>query len=327
MNTVLFTSENLPLHLPENIRDWQREDRIVRDQQGMALVITLLALVLITALVVEFSYGVYTSTSSLYNWRDSQRLSLMARSGVNVSARFLSDLLDTYTYSYPGSLELPVENPFEDFEGTITVRIEDETAKFNINSLIYNNGTFNENAYRSFTRLLEILSLPDEIADRVADYMDKDSEARISGSESGAANTALLSTDELLLIHGITREDYDTLLPYITVFGDRNAPVINVNGADVPVLRSILDTGHGDFPITEDLAKRISAYRESLPFEDIDQFNSFSGTGLASNQITVKGEFFSIKSIASSGGVMRIIETVMSKRSLSPPVVAYWKEY
>jgi general secretion pathway protein K len=157
--------------------------------------------------------------------------------------------------------------------------------------------------------------------------MDKDSEARISGSESGAANTALLSTDELLLIHGITREDYDTLLPYITVFGDRNAPVINVNGADVPVLRSILDTGHGDFPITEDLAKRISAYRESLPFEDIDQFNSFSGTGLASNQITVKGEFFSIKSIASSGGVMRIIETVMSKRSLSPPVVAYWKEY
>ena len=320
-------SENLPPHLPKGIHECQREERIIRGQRGMALVVTLLALVLITALVVEFSYGVYTSTNSLYNWRDSQRLSLMARSGVNVSARFLSDLLDTYSYSYPGSLDLPVENPFEDFDGIITVRIEDETAKFNVNSLIYTNGNFNENAHRSFKRLLETLSLPDEIADSVTDYIDQDSEARLSGSENGAANAALLSTDELLLIHGISKEDYDTLLPYVTVYGDPNAPVINVNGADVPVLMSILDTGKGEFPITEDLAKRIIAYRESLPFEDLNQFNSFAGTGLSSNQITVKGDFFSIKSIASSGGVMRIIETVMSKRSQSPPVIAYWKEY
>jgi general secretion pathway protein K len=298
-----------------------------RDQRGMALVVTLLALVLITALVVEFSYGVYTSTNDLYNWRDSQRLSLMARSGVNVSAQFLSDLLDTYSYSSPGSIELPVENPFEDFEGVILVRIEDETAKFNVNALIRDNGSFNEHAYRSFKQLLEILSLPDEIADRAADYIDQDSEPRISGSEIGAANSALISTDELLLIHGISRGDYDTLVPYITVYGDRNTSVININGADVPVLMSILDTGLGDFPITEDLAKRIIAYRESMPFEDFGQFNSFAGTGLSSTQITVKGTFFSIKSIASSGGVMRIIDTVISKRSLSPPMVAYWKEY
>lgn len=251
----------------------------------------------------------------------------MARSGVNVSVHFLSDLLDTYSYSYPGSLDLPVENPFDDFEGIITVRIEDETAKFNVNSIIYDNGIFNETAYRSFKRLLEILSLPDEIADRVADYIDRDSESRIPGSESSASNTALLSTDELLLVHGIRREDYDKLLQYITVFGDRNAPAINVNGAGVPVLMCILDTGLGDFPISEDLAKRIVNYRESLPFEDLRQFNSFAGTGMSSNQITVKGEFFSIKSVASSGGVMRIIEGVISKRSQSPPLTAYWKEY
>jgi general secretion pathway protein K len=314
MKSSLPGNDNMSMFLP-------------RDQRGMALVVTLLALVLITALVVEFSYGVYTSTNALYNWRDSQRLSLMARSGVNVSARFLSDLLDTYSYSYPGSLELPVENPFEDFEGVILVRIEDETAKFNVNSLVGDSGLLNDSAYHSFKKLLEILALPDEIADRVADYIDQDSESRISGSEAGATNSDLSSTDELLLINGIRREDYDTLVPYITVFGDRNAPVINVNGADVPVLMSIFDTGHGDFPITEDLAKRIVTYRENLPFEDLGQFNSFAGTSLSSNQITVKGTFFTIKSIASSGGVMRIIETVISKRSLSSPVVTYWKEY
>lgn len=308
-------------------RTGKRKVSLFGNQSGMALVITLLALVLITALVVEFSYGVYTSTNALYNWRDSQRLSLMARSGVNVSARFLSDLLDTYSYSSPGSLELPVENPFEDFEGTITVRIEDETAKFNVNALIRDNGSFNENAFRSLQRLLELLSLPEEIADRIADWIDQDSEARISGSENGAPNSALFCTDEILLIRGIRREDYDTLLPYITVYGDRNTALINVNGAEVPVLMSILDAGQGDFPITEDLATRITTYRDGQPFEDIGQFNSFAGTSLSSNQITVKGEYFSIKSSASSGGILRIIDTVISKRSQSLPVISYWKEY
>ena len=297
------------------------------DQSGIALVITLLALVLITALVVEFSYGVYTSTTALYNWRDSQRLSLMAQSGVNVSARFLSELLDTYSYSHPGSLELPVKNPFEDFEGVITVLIEDETAKFNVNALIRDNGSFNENVYHSFKKLLEILSLPVEIADGVADYIDLDSEARVSDSETNAKNSALLSTDEILLIHGISKKYYDTLLPYITVYGDRNTPVININGAEVPILMSILDTGQGDFPITDDLAKRIITYRESLPFENIGQFNAFAGTSLSSNQITVKGKHFSIRSTAESSGVKRIIDTVLEKKSLSPLVIKYWKEY
>lgn len=300
---------------------------LLGDKHGIALVVTLLALALITALVVEFSYGVYTSTTALYNWRDSQRLSLMARSGVNVTAKFLSDMLDTYSYSYPGSLEMPVENPFEDFEGLITVHIEDETAKFNINALIRDNGSFNENAYHSLKKLLEILSLPDEIADRIADWIDGDNEARISDSETNTSNSAILSTDELLLIHGITREDYDTLLPYITVYGNRNTPVININGAEIPVLMSIMDTGRGDFPITENLAKRITVYRETSPFEDIGMFNSFAGTNLASNQITVKGEYFYIKSIASSSGVKRIIETVIDKRSRLRPLVKYWEEY
>ncbi len=58
----------------------------------MALVITLLVLVLLTAMVVEFSYGVYTGTNNLYNWRDAQRLSLMAKSGVSVTARILKGL-------------------------------------------------------------------------------------------------------------------------------------------------------------------------------------------------------------------------------------------
>jgi type II secretory pathway component PulK len=120
----------------------------LESQRGMALVITLMVLVIITAMVVEFSYGVYTGTTSLYNWRDSQRLSIMAKSGVNVAAKYLSTMVASQDYSYPGSMELPVENPFEDFKGVLTVRIEDENSKFNVNALIGPNGrTLNVTAF------------------------------------------------------------------------------------------------------------------------------------------------------------------------------------
>ncbi|MEW6068225.1 MAG: type II secretion system minor pseudopilin GspK [Nitrospirota bacterium] len=297
-----------------------------RNQNGMALVITLLVLIIITALVVEFSYGVYTSTNSLYNWRDSQRLSIMAHSGLNVSARLLLEWLKSESYT-PGSKELSVENPFEDFEGTITVTMEDEASKFNVNSIVYSNGEENTDALNSFKKLLDVLSLDERIADRIKDWIDPDSVAELPESEADAKNSGLVSVDELLLINGIKREDYDKLLPYITVYGNRDLPLINVNGAEVPVLMSILDTGKGEFPITEDIAERIVKYREGMPFQSLEEFNSFAGTSLSSNQITVKGENFCIKSIATSAGVIRIIEAVLYIPESSSKTIKYWKEY
>ena len=296
--------------------------RLLKNQKGIALVVTLLALVIITAMVVEFSYGVYTSTNNLYNWRDSQCLSLMARSGVNVSARFLSDILKRYTYSYPGSIELPVENPFEDFKGMILVNVQDESSKFNINSIVSPNGLLNEDAYNSFKRLLKILSIDEKIADSVADWIDPDSEARISDSEVGAKNSGLLTVDELMLIKGISRKDYDTLLPYITVYGDG---LININGAEKPVLMCLSND------ITDDIAQRVIDYRKITPFEEISQLQRVAGFNLTlygpiSSRITVKGKVFYLKSSAVSGGLKRIIETVLDTSSL-PTVIKYWKEY
>lgn len=297
----------------------------LNNQKGIALIVTLLALVIITALVVEFSYEVYISTNNLYIWRDSQRLSIMAKSGVNVSAKYLSDILSRYSYSYPGSMELPVENPFEDFEGVITVRIEDENSKFNINSLVPDNQIVNESdensAYNSFKRLLKVLSLDEKIADRIVDWIDKNSESRLPDSEIGAKNSYLVSVDELLLINGISREDYDKLLPYITTYGNWNLLQININGAEKPVLRCLSDN------ITDGNAQMVIDQRKNTPFDEnnkskIVNFPGFANINTA--MITVKGTNFYIKSTAASGGVKRIIETVINTSS---DKIQYWKEY
>ena len=49
-----------------------------RDNRGMALVLTLLVVAILSGMVVEFAYGVYISTNALHNWQTAQRLSLAA---------------------------------------------------------------------------------------------------------------------------------------------------------------------------------------------------------------------------------------------------------
>ena len=292
----------------------------IHDQHGVALVVVLLALVLLTAMVVEFSYGVYTGTNDLYNWRDAQRLSVMAKSGVNVSANLLSkkDMVSQYTES----IEMPIENPFEDFNGIITVRIEDEDAKFNLNAIVPVNDYLDDrdrnNPYNCFKRLLEALSLDVKIADRLVDWIDRNSGARLSDSEVAAKNSALDSVDELLLINGISGKDYDKLLPYVTAGKNRDNLIVNVNRAEAPVLMSL---AHG---ISEEKAKKVIQQRKGNPFTELSQFNNIAGTTLGSDRIRKAGTVFCIKSSASSGGVKRVIETVLDTTTNT---VQYWKEY
>jgi general secretion pathway protein K len=292
----------------------------INNQQGIALIVTLLALVLITAMVVEFSYGVYTGTNNLYNWRDSQRLSVMAQSGVNVIARLMKDPATTEDYKTQSEIEMPVVNPFEDFNGTIVVRIEDENAKFNIKTLINQKLQEETDTREGFQRLLRALNLDEKIANRMVDYIiDRNNTTELPEFEVGAKHLNFDSVDELLLINGISRKDYDTLLPYITVYGDGR---ININSAGKPVLMSL----PGE--INDSLAENIIAYRKNTPFAgaaDIFNVPGFGTLGInLMGRITAQGNGFYIKSTAASDGVKRIIETVLDTNS---ETIQYWKEY
>jgi len=287
----------------------------LRNQNGIALIVTLLALALITAMVVEFAYGVYTGTNNLYNWRDSQRLSIMAKSGINVTAKYLEIVKDKFTEP----VELPVENPFEDFQGTITVRIADETGKFPINSIVPDNQIVkkdNDGPYKVFINLLKELSLDEKIADRVMDWIDKDSVAEVGNSEENAKNDALISVDELLLVNGIGKDDYKKLSPYITASGSRTVPQININTAEKPVLKSLFGN--------DDIADRIIALRKIAPFTDGGDLENRTGNKNIPTMVTFQSNAFFISSMASSGGVKRIIDTVVNTSSKR---VEYWKEY
>lgn len=277
-----------------------------------------MVLAIITAMVVEFAYGVYTSTNALYNWQILQKLSLVSKSVVKIASKTLAENTRIRDYTYPGFLVLSYEKPVEDFDGTVILRIEDENSKFNVNSLVYPNGQLDVSAYNSFVRLLKALGLPQHIADRTVDWIDPDKEPRLSDSEKVSKNAFLDSVDEILLIPGIDRASYDKLLPYVTIYGNG---LININGAEVPVLMSLHDS------ITKEMAERVIRYRETTPFElkgNITKVTGFESIGI-SLPITVKGSAFRIIPTATEGNIKKVIETVLDVSS-SNTVVKYWKE-
>ena len=297
-----------------------------RDDRGMALVITLLVVAILTAVVVEFAYGVYVSTNALHNWQTAQRLSLAAKSATRLGARLITANASLYPFTYPGQMEIAQKIPFDEIDGTILLRIEDENSKFNLNSLVPRNGildTGTSGPYASFLRMLRALNLKADIADRIVDWIDPDAEPRLRDSENSAKNGYLDSIDELLLIPGIERENYERLLPYVTIYGSLpGSPAqININGAAVPVLMSLSDG------INADIAARIVRYREATPFAEVGEITRvFEGGESVIGSITVKGTAFRVLATAQAGNIKRIIESVIDTTG-GGRVVRYWKEF
>lgn len=276
--------------------------RIIRNRGGMALVLTLMVVAILTAAVVEFAYGVYVSTSSLHNWRTSQSLSVAARSAVRLGSRLIAENSAQHPgYTYPGSFEMSQKMPFEEIEGTVTIKIEDENAKFNLNTIRGQGFTSDKDyGYNGFKRMLEALQLNPEIADRVSYWMDASSDHRPADGRAATKNARLDSVDELLLIPGIDAATYGKLRPYVTIYSSDNS--INVNTASLPVLMSLPD-------MTPEKAQDIiekRPYRSNL---------SIIGTGC-------RATAYAVIATAESNDIKRIVEAVLG----SDRKVNYWKE-
>lgn len=276
---------------------------MVSDKTGTVLIITLLLITLITGLAVDFAYNVYIGTSLLANWRDGQKASLLAKSGQVLTSRYIEDI-DDRTPAVVQTLTIPVSFDLED--GTeLSVTIEDESAKFNINSIIYENGHTNTTALNSLKILLDYLDIDDTLAFFIADWIDPDSAPRAGDSEVNAKNTFLWDIHELMFIRGVDDEVFSKMSPFLTIYGNQ---MININTAAVPVIMSL------NKDITEELAERVIFFRESSPFEDkshIIQVTGFESIALPFTSMAIRGSDFRVISRAEVNGVPRIIESVL----------------
>ncbi len=307
-------SRNAPL--------WRPVKATVSNQKGAALIITLLLISIMVALVVDFVYNVYIDTSSLSNWGNTQQASLLAKSGQTFSTLYLKEAkLGKYTDER--ALTIPVDYDFG--PGTsLIIEMEDENAKFNINGIIEENTKTNEKNLSALKKMFEFLNINPDLALIIADWIDPDSEPRLSNSEDSAKNDFLWSMDELRLIEGVD-EIFDQIEPYITIYknadtSSASSSLVNINTAEIPTLLTI----HED--MTETLAQNIIEEREDTPFKTVSDVINVSGMDIVGQRFvgfsTVKSTIFRIKSRATVNEITRIVESVMDTSSN----VLFWRE-
>jgi general secretion pathway protein K len=307
----------------------------VRGERGFALVITLIITALLIAVTTEFIHDVFVETSLLHGYEDAQQASLLAESGVQGGIKVLKLALSAQDYtSLLDGWAAP--QAFRDDRGSLSISISEESSKLDINSIVFPNGTLNEDYYGIAERLMDRLGLPADLCDSVADWIDTDDSTRAGGAESAfyqalpipysAKNAPLETFEELRMVSGFNETILRKLSPYLTVYAEaKGAPYskVNINTAPVELL-AVLDE-----QMTNDLANRIVEYRKQSPIKSPSEITQIAGMetiGIAvQGKISVKGSVFRIQSRAQVRDTIRIIEAVVRVVGTDSTVL-YWRE-
>ena len=165
----------------------------------------------------------------------------------------IDSLDEDWAIGIPG---LPIEG------GYLAGYVEDEQAKFNLNSIVTS-----EIALNRFRRLCDNLEVDDQFIPALMDWIDQDFDIRYpDGMEENyedyrVANRELVDISELLLVHNVTPEIYEKLQPHITALPGTST--LNVNTLSEAVFLSLAP----DLDVSKFIKQR-----EEEAFESIEEF-------------------------------------------------------
>ncbi len=278
-------------------------------REGIALVLALVFVSLLSALVVGFMYEMEVSASLAENQGSDFQALLAAKSAVaNGISLLADDQIQTQTDGQPDydgmTDEWAAGLPFEPInDAMMRSTISDEYGKINLNALIQpsTSGGMPQRNEVLITALHSFFALRSESekdpVDAIIDWIDfNDMDAEEpDGAENSyymglenpyaCKNGPMDSIEELLLIKGVTPELYfgdpdQNQLPlseYLTVNGDPNGAV-NVNTAPVEVLAAMLGAQSGGTADTQQ-AQEIYEEVRSQPYQDLSRISGMVSPG------------------------------------------------
>jgi general secretion pathway protein K len=282
------------------------------NQNGIALIFSLVVVALLSILVIEFSFLSRVNASIVGNWESERRAYYLAKGGVSFGVYLLKRdkpgvdcYLDDWAKAIP---PIPVD------EGVITFEVSDEDGKINVNSLIGKNGKLNRELSKVTEKLFKLCDIDSEALSSLLDYLCAGSgEAfRESGEQrNGHFNTKEDLADSL---------EIDACFDFLTVYSSGK---ININTAEAPVIQS-LSAG-----IDEEVAWAIIDYRTETPFRNVSQLAGVPGVTPrilkdVKKVATVRSSFFTVKSTGSLGESHRTVLAVI-KRTKKGLDTVYWK--
>jgi general secretion pathway protein K len=224
-------ARRLPFGLP-SVFGFRSSDLAPRpSQRGIALVIVMISVMVLTVLAAGFAYSMKVETKLARNANSEAELEWLGRSGVEYARWVLAnslldptqpwDSLDQPWATGSGSLGptnspiAEVQNPFPLGSGTVTWKIVDLERKFNINAI---EPILQQVLPQAFTVIGDSPGDSTVIVNSILDWIDPDDQPHVEGAETeyyqsleppyAAKNGPLDDISELLLIKGMTPEIY-----------------------------------------------------------------------------------------------------------------------
>lgn len=278
-------------------------------QQGVALIMVLLAM----TLIVMLASGM-TQQQNIRVFKAGHYLAQQQGQSIALGAEAFARLILIQDFEKDKEDNLMVDSPDEfwamnaailplEDNGVAEVQIDDLGGRINLNDLVTANGQVDPVTKERIQRLLIALGITGISVDALVDWIDADDETVSAyGAEDGqylmadpgfrAANQPFVSVSELRLIEGMTEEIYTALRPHVTAL-----PVsglgINVNTATAEVLMSLHDE------LTAAQAASVIENREEERFENLQDFLAlpeFAGLGLKPIGLGLQTRFFEVVS-------------------------------
>ncbi len=292
---------------------------------GVALILVVSILVILIAIVGEFSYSMRTELNIMRNFKEEEGAYQLARAGIErAKIEILSANDSTYLYLNEDGILVfgeEDENPLREDKigsGTFSYTITDEDGKLNINSA-------------SIPQLRYVIKKTgvdmndaDTIVDSIIDWRDTNDFHMLNGAEEDYYQSLAMPysckdapfdiIDELLLVKGVTHEiffgsdgeeerKYEGIEQYLTPWGSGK---INVNTAPEIVLETVFGST---------VAANIISQRKISPI-------SYPADGGI-----VMSSFFTVTSTGTigEGKIKRTIKIILEKKEGKIETV-YWND-
>jgi general secretion pathway protein K len=328
--------------------------KILNNNKGMALLMTILVISLILVMTLRFNRSIRASLTSASNLQNGVALDYMAKSAFNAARAVLSvdaaeSGVDTLheNWANMAAASQYFSNFFNQGQGGID--IVDHSGRLQINSLLMrseDSWVVNEEQKKIWINLLSADEFdlaenePLSIVEAIIDWIDEDDEpSGFGGAESSyyhgldtpytPRNGPMEFVEELLLVKGITRELYygteetPGIVDLVTPHGRDGK--ININTADAMVLGALSEQ------LEQDMVDSLLTYRDDVD-NDLGSPEwyklapGFPGDVILPPElITTSSSFFEISIEVVLGKMQRKVLGLVARGPGSTTQLLYWK--
>lgn len=310
-----------------------------RGERGVALLVTLMALALMTLLVMDFTTSASLGYRSAAGQANELRAEYLARSAINVGLALLSadTRLDAAMRTPYDGLDEAWAQPYPPIGlggGVAQVSIADEARKIDINQLVNpRTGQPNPQYVGIVARLLAIIGVSPGLLPALIDWLDPDSVESPGGAEADyylalmppyePRNGPMPTIGDLRMVRGVDDATFFLLQQYLTTAPE---PRVNINTAPPEVIAALVPQLSND----PSLVKQIVQIRSVQPFLMITDVGNMPGMGDIATPlmrlITTRSSYFTITGLGTYAGARRRIMSTFRRNANGTAMLASWHE-